>query len=206
MIESEDLQLDFFRPACLGTGDKVVCDGESHQKKDGRWFCISFPAGHDDTSRVMCVGMVNATVRVSVAGADSTIHPAVLFRHGLEPPKKDGKRVRSQPLRLVLVELWRAVVCACGGNSGYRLTENLSTGELPDLLYVSNMSTTSNLGWTSENALDENLSVAGTRYYGFHLFDVESLSTQLLPTKKIAVGNRYGRFFTSPHKGSGLQF
>lgn len=211
MYDAQELQIDCYRSACLASGDKVVCDGESHQAKDDRWVYISFPAGIEcsqaNIPSVKCVGMVKALVRVTVAGADCTIHPAKLARHGLPAPRHNGVRVRSQPLRLALADHWRAV--ACGGGSGYNVTEDPVTGELRDLLQVSDISAGTMLSWTVSNLSHENLR-ASIRYYGEGLFDVASFPTQLVATRKIDAGTsrrglRQGRYYIRPHKASGRQ-
>ena len=85
--------------------------GQSHQAKDDRWVYISFPQADDkkgQPSAVICVGMVKALIRVTATGADCTLHPARMQKHGLAVPRHNSARMRCQPLRLELVDHWRA--------------------------------------------------------------------------------------------------
>ena len=95
--------------------------GESHQDKDDRRVYISFPQADDEQvqpSAVICIGMVKALIRVTVAGADCTLHPARRQKHGLAVSRYNSAQVRSQPLRLALVDHWRAIPCGEGAGDG----------------------------------------------------------------------------------------
>ena len=203
LLETGDLQVNFYRGASLANGDTVICDGQRYQSKDDRWVYINVPAG--DTF-VKCVGLVKALVRVSMTDPDGFIPSQRLQQHGLQAPcsESSGKRLSTQPLRLALVEHWRAV--ACGESLGYQVHSDEVTGRLPDLLHVSNMSKSALLQWRDDLLSDTSLGSTSSRYYGLALFDVAAFPSQLLATHEVVIGPRAalkkGRYFTAPHKSS----
>lgn len=216
MHSKEHLELDFFRAASLSSQDVVRCHGTACQGKDDRWVYVCFPqegqtgafassSSGSPYSVVKCVAAIKALVRVAVTGADRVIHPDLLMRHELDATSQTGSLLQVQPLRLALVDHWRAV--ACGKQAGYSVEANPVTGELPDLLHVADMSTRRCLQWTDKYSSDDSLSASGPRFYGELLCDVASISTQLVATRQVDTGKgRFGRYFMTAHKASGRQY
>jgi hypothetical protein len=220
LYESGELLLDFFSAVSLTSQDVVQCTGERHQVKDDRWVYISYPqqatpqaspgshtSDDEPLTSIKCVALVKALVRVTLSSPDSLFHPACLSKHGLRAPLKGGALVQAQPLRLALVDHWRAV--ACGEAAGYCVTDNPETGETPDLMHVFDLSKDKVLRWDERFNTFDGLQRErqGARFYGEMLCDIASFQTQLVATTKIC-GKRgaHGRYFMTTHKASGRQF
>ena len=91
-----------------------------------------------------------------------------------------GQVVPADPLRLAMCKLWLADVCASPSGCS---TGDLTTGQLPDLLCLSNV------GQSAPNKLPlDQLPKSGTkgRYFGLYLVDVCEIETQLLPSAEMA--------------------
>lgn len=215
------LIVEMYDRVTLSAGDRVVRrgGGSGGSISDHSWVYISYHQVDHNCQPypvTRCVARVEHICRVSIGGV-GTFPRDILQQAGLqEQARVDNRGLRADalPLRLALVHMWRAEACtaAAHGTVGCRETDDVVTGELPDLLLVSNTSRKANNMLQDTPETLTSLPRGGRRYYGQWLCDVNEFQTQLVATNKLemsrrksqkaAGGMRRGRYFMTSHRST----
>jgi hypothetical protein len=156
MFYASELHLDTFAMARLNRGDKLTSLLDAtHSASENMWVLVSYEQGGE---HILDVCQVQYFVRASVCAQGWQQFPEAEYRL-----LEGDKPLDAAPLRFAVLKCWKAGVV---GEPFLHIDVSLSTGRVPDLFFVPNLS-----------------EAAGSSYDGLWMADVKEIHCQLVPTR-----------------------
>lgn len=181
MHQEGNLAFEGFRQATLCSGDAVSSlIGLSQPVSDNKWAFVPFV--YDEDGEVdLCIVQILFFARIAV-GAGASVPgfcPEQCNAAGVHLPlDPDGNSHKTEPLRVAVTKLWLAEARnAATGAVGCVSSYGEASGQVPDLMVVSNMSEQGRFRGRGCDALRKG---AKGRYYGNYLVDIDHLRCQVV--------------------------